>query len=442
MIQGIHRRARGHVLRLLFYLLAVAAAAHSQAVESPEDYPYGKIVRDIRIRGLHNTKESLVRSQLISRIGCVYTKETEKQDRRWLERLKAFSSVRTDAMAVDDGVILIIEILELPVFVPFPTLNVSSENDASGGFGARLKNILQEAGVLSGSAKFGGLTEADLSLEAPWTRQTRGRYSIKYNYRDRINRDDSFRENSHELDLKIGISLHADWMLSGRFGFLSMGSNIPGVTLSPGGRDNTPALGAVLEYDGRDSLFNPRDGWQGILDITQNGGFLGGEGDFVTTRIDVRRYQPVASRHGLVFFSYAAFQSGAVGEDVPEYRDYQIGGTNSVRGWDPNARRGENQFLNTLEYRFELLPPRTLRISKYSFPIGLQLAGFADLGTAWSQGSGFTRNMIAGGGFGLRVIAPFVNVVRLDLGFGQTGALLRPHIHLREKAQYSRDRIR
>jgi outer membrane protein insertion porin family len=231
-------------------------------------------------------------------------------------------------------------------------------------------------------------------------------------------------------------------MLSGRFGFMSMGSDVPGITLSPTNRDETPALGLVLEYDGRDSPTDPHEGWQGIFDVTQNGGFLGGDGDFVTTQIDIRRYQPILPRHLLAFFLYGTFQTGVVGEDVPVYRDYQIGGTNSVRGWDSDARRGNNQLLTTLEYRYELVPPKTFRIYKFRMYTGLQLAAFADLGTAWTEGIDFTGNMIAGGGFGFRFLVPFVDMIRMDLGFGQSGTGIHPHIHLREKAHYSRNRIR
>ncbi len=388
------------------------------------------------------TEESVVRDQLVSRAGILYTEETEKQDYRWLERLKIFTSTKISASVVEDEVVLTIAVQELPTVIPYPTLNITHANGVSGGLGARLPNLMNRGSALSGSAKFGGLTEAHIALQSPWRLRQKSWYGVKYNYRDRVNKFDSYRENSHEFDLGIGISPHADWMLSGRFGYMSMGSDIPEITLSPNKRDRIPALGFVLEYDGRDSRSLPHEGWQGIFDISQNGGFLGGNGDFVTTQIDIRRYQPLAARHVLAVFSYVTFQSGVVGNDVPVYRDYQIGGTNSVRGWHYDARRGNNQFLNTLEYRYELLPPKAFRVYKFGLYAGLQLAAFADLGTVWSRSSDFTRNMIAGGGFGIRFLVPFVDTVRMDFGFGQSGAGLSHHLHLREKADYSRNRIR
>ena len=83
-------------------------------------------------------------------------------------------------------------------------------------------------------------------------------------------------------------------------------------------------------------------------------GILGGGSDFWTYTIDVRRYEPLAARHTLALFSLASLRTGRVGEDIPVYLQFNLGGTNTVRGWTLGAREGKNQFINTLEYRYEL----------------------------------------------------------------------------------------
>lgn len=50
--------------------------------------------------------------------------------------------------------------------------------------------------------------------------------------------------------------------------------------------------------------------------------------------------------------------------------------------------------------------------------------------------------MIGGAGVGIRFLVPFLDIIRLDFGFGQAGARIQPHLHLYEKAHYSRKRIR
>jgi outer membrane protein insertion porin family len=176
--------------------------------------------------------------------------------------------------------------------------------------------------------------------------------------------------------------------------------------------------------------------------LAQNGGWIGGPADYVTGELDIRRYQPLAYRHVLAFFSYATLQSGVVGQDVPIYENFHIGGTNSLRGWQSNARQGNNQFLNTVEYRYEAMSPRSFRVHGFGFYIGIQLAAFADLSTAWDRGSEFTRNMIGGAGFGIRLIIPILDMIRIDFAFGQSGQGIRSHFGLGEKADYEHFRVR
>lgn len=433
--------SRSLLCALVVFLTGLSGSAGAQSYFA-FPLPYGKIVREIRIRGLVETPESTVIRLLASKVGEPYTEETEDHDRRYLDRLGLFAAVQADPVVVGDEVFLTLSIRELPNFVPFPKLTISDTNGTSGGMGVRMANLLGRTLSLSGSFRLGGATHADVSLETPWRPPGEKSYGVHYDYRDRRDKHDIHRENSHELELRLGVNLHSDWMLSARGGYLSFGSDTPGITLSPTNRDHTPHLGAVLEYDHLDSASVPRNGWRGIFDVTQNGGFLGGDGDFVTAQFDLRRYQSLAHRHGLVLFTFASLQSGRVGGDLPVYRDFHIGGTNTVRGWESGARQGKNQFINTVEYRYDLLHPRLFRVRKYSLYYGLQLAAFADLGTAWNEGGDFTRNVIAGGGVGIRFLVPFLDVIRLDFGFGQAGAGIQPHLHIHEKAHYTRKRIR
>ncbi len=332
---------RSLLCALVVFLTGLSGSAGAQSYFA-FPLPYGKIVREIRIRGLVQTPESTVIRLLESKVGEPYTEETEDHDRRYLDRLGLFAAVQADPVVVGDEVFLTLSIRELPNFVPFPKLTISDTNGTSGGMGVRMANLLGRTISLSGSFKLGGATHADVSLETPWRAPGEQSYGVQYNYRDRRDKDDAHRENSHELELRLGVNLHSDWMLSARGGYLSFGSDTPGITLSPANRDHTPFLGAMLEYDHLDSASVPRNGWRGIFDVTQSGGFLGGDGDFVTAQFDLRRYQSLAHRHGLVLFTFASLQSGRVGGDLPVYRDFHIGGTNTVRGWESGARQGKN----------------------------------------------------------------------------------------------------
>ena len=65
----------------------------------------------------------------------------------------------------------------------------------------------------------------------------------------------------------------------------------------------------------------------------------------------------------------SATKSGRSGKkDITAKQDFSLGGTNSVRGWDLDSRRGKNQFINTAEYRVTVVRPKALTI-----PFGLSL---------------------------------------------------------------------
>ena len=152
---------------------------------------------------------------------------------------------------------------------------------------------------------------------------------------------------------------------------------------------------------------------------------------------------PIINRHTLALFSLLTLRTGGVGDEIPLHQDFHIGGTNSVRGWELDSRRGKNQFLNTAEYRFTLVEPKVLGLFGLTLDVGLQFAAFADLGIAWNQSDEFKKeNFIGGYGFGLRFLVPFVNMFRFDFGFGEPGESFKVHIGAFAKPVAQRVRVR
>ena len=135
-------------------------------------------------------------------------------------------------------------------------------------------------------------------------------------------------------------------------------------------------------------------------------------------------------------------QSGTIGEDVPIYGDYSLGGENTIRGWPFGSRRGKNQFINTLEYRYVFVPTRNFRVFGISLYGGLGAAVFGDLGAVWSDPDEMADRFIGGGGIGLRVVFPFVNLIRLDLSFGEPDGHGRFQLGVNEKFVAQRNRVR
>jgi outer membrane protein insertion porin family len=363
------------------------------------------------------------------------------RDPERLDRLGVFSSVKFNAIAEGEGVVLQIDVREIFPYLPTLSIEITEENGTAVGPGLKSVNLLGRAISMSASARFGGQTVVELRAETPLFLGSSMSYEGAFVYRDRFNEVYAFQEVSTDFEVGFG----RRWGETGRFGvifnFLSVKSDTDGKTLSPSNKDEIPALGAFINYDSRDLISNPHEGWQNQFLLSKSG-ILTGDSDFWTYTIDVRRYQPLAAKHTLALFSLASLRTGTVGEDIPVYLQFNIGGTNTIRGWTLGARAGKNQFINTLEYRYELMPPRSGSIFGFSGFLGLQLAAFGDLGTAWNDGNQFMPSFIGGYGFGLRAIIPFVNMVRLDLGWGEAGMGVQVAIGVLEKADMQRRRVR
>jgi outer membrane protein assembly factor BamA len=125
---------------------------------------------------------------------------------------------------------------------------------------------------------------------------------------------------------------------------------------------------------------------------------------------------------------------------VASYSDFSLGGSNTVRGWGFNARRGKNQFVNSLEYRYTVLETRAFRVVGLGLYAGLALAVFGDAGSAWNESGDFSSGGIGGGGIGLRLFLPFVNMIRLDFALGDGNA--HAHLGINEKSVAQRNRVR
>jgi outer membrane protein assembly factor BamA len=139
-------------------------------------------------------------------------------------------------------------------------------------------------------------------------------------------------------------------------------------------------------------------------------------------------------------------QSGTVGQDVPIYLEYHMGGANSIRGYEVTTLGrtiyGKNQMIGTAEYSINLLALRRWDFFKWSVRLGLDCALLADAGTAWSDPLPLAlNNTRVGGGAGLRLLVPGAEVVRFDLGWSPEEGF---HFHFASgsKPNAQRNRVR
>jgi outer membrane protein insertion porin family len=442
MIVPRRYHAGGHkCARIVFAaLLILAASALPAAGEKAGDYE-GRMIDEIRITGAKHTKEYIITRELSSKPGEPLTAENVKHDGESLDALGVFSSINVYPSDEDGKLILNIDVTETFRYLPTVSLKIDDENGISIGGGLKSTNLFGRAMYLSGTALFGGATTIEVWARDNWVMGDHIGYDLKYSHRDRKNELYDFGEVADEVFLQVVGRLRRRGRLGMLGSFQSLKSDADGKTLSPDNRDNILSVGFAVRYDSRDFLSNPRNGWNSGFDISRVWSLDTGASHW-SSNVDVWRYIQLSGPHILALFSLVTFTSGSVGVEIAEWQQYSLGGTSTVRGWDIGKRYGKNQFINTMEYRYNVIEPRNFEAFGLNASLGVQLAAFFDAGTVWDAGEDFSDSWIAGGGVGLRFIIPYLGLARLDFGWGDSRSGMLVHLGALEKAEKARVRVR
>lgn len=431
--------------RLMAIVLCCLAAFCwcSSRLSAEEKYAhlYGKIVKEIRITGAKATREYVITRELASKVGEPYTELNAKKDYERLDNLGIFSKLDLHPSEEEGGVVLNILVTETFRYLPVVSISIDDENGISIGGGLKSVNLLGKGVYLSAVARFGGAFTAEVELKNPWVAGNHFGYLLEYTHRDRRNELYEFDEIADEFFLTLQSYIKESGRIGVEYSLQYIQSNEPGRTISANNKDLVSTLGVFLGYDSRDLWANPSTGWWNELTF-EKVGLFGDEIDFFRTHIDIRRFFRLRDRHVLALFSLTSLTEGRVMEDIAIWQLYSLGGTNSIRGWDLGSVIGKHQFINTLEYRYTFLKPRTVSYFGISAHLGLQFAVFADVGTAWTEDGDFSKNFIDGYGLGIRFIIPYVGLARVDFGLGQPNGRIFVHLGARDKPERQRERVR
>lgn len=434
MGRGPHR-----ALTILVTVLAISGTTTASLAQNASVTPRTTVpIRGIVVSGLQHIRESIVLDQLDVRVGDRFDETVVPRNIQRLDRLGVFSRIEIVPSQDVDGVRLAIAVVETLRILPAVSIAISDANGVSAGPTIRLLSVRGVPHEVSATTRFGGSTLVEFKEVSPYLYTRRLWHLLRLTFEDRQNELDEFGQTSVETDGQIGARLSERSKVGALFNMFTVSSDVPGKTLSSPNRDWFFSGGALYEYDSRDLPTNPSRGWWNSVDFL----WRGGSGTYLTVNCDVRRYQPLSDGQFLVASTLLTLQSGTIGEDVPVYGDYSLGGENTIRGWPFGSRRGKNQFINTLEYRHSIVRPRDFKVFGFNFYAGVAAAVFGDVGAVWSDPGEFADRFIGGGGAGLRIVVPFVNLIRLDLSFGEPGGDAFLKLGVNEKFVTQRNRVR
>ena len=422
-------------MKTLLSALVVALAADPTFAQAPQASLEGRTILAVRVSGLEHVAESVVLAQIESAPGQPYHAATSDKDVARLDRLGLFAAIDLTAVAVGDGVRVDVSVTETRRLALGMALAVSDQNGASVGPALKMTAIAGRPLDLGVITRFGGETLVAFQEVSPQLTNRRLWHTASLSLSDRFNELEQFDERSVDLDARIGFRSSEQWRSGAIFKFYGVRSDVGGVTLSPDNHDAFASIGGITEYDNRNSFREPSRGWFNSIDAL----WTAGSGQYATFDVDVRRYQPIATGHVVVATALLTVQSGRDGIDLPTYADYALGGENTVRGRAFATKRGKNQFISTIEYRYTAVPTRSFRMFGLNLYAGLALAAFTDVGSAWDRPDGFPDGFISGGGIGLRLYIPYVNMIRFDLSVGSG---VQGGFGIGEKAVAQRNRVR
>lgn len=399
------------------------------------------------------SKADFIRQQLKLQPGKVFAEDLARQDIQTLYKLGLFQSVNVafegDAKKLD----LIYELQE----VGARSINLGGGYNADDGISVIVSYRDQNVGgvndTLSANVE---LNRQDVlfntNFNSPYreTNPERLGYNIKTFRRRQISDtfDDKIKlPNGDKVrEGKIGASVSLQQEIDGWDAALGLNytrvtirdrsgeitprdANNNQLSLSDTGIDDLATVSFTATKDKRDNPVQPTEG--SILTFSTEQSIPVGNGQITMNRLrgNYSQFMPVNLFNSTQPQVFALnLQAGTVVGDLPPYETFNLGGSNSVRGYDGGkVGSGRSYVLASAEYRFPI------------FPIagGVIFADFAtDLGSGDTvigepanvrnkPGSGF------GYGAGVRVDSP-LGLIRADLGINDQGES-RVHIGIGQK---------
>ncbi|MBN2483541.1 MAG: outer membrane protein assembly factor BamA [Candidatus Omnitrophica bacterium] len=411
-------------------------------------------VEMVYIQGNQRTKDKVIRRELRIYPGDKFEGTKIKKSRQRLENLGFFEEVRfdTEPGTKPDWQNLVVDVKEAKTGYFSFGGGYSSINEFIGFIELRQRNFdyknwntfTGDGQDLSLYASFGTLSESyELSFTKPWIFDTPVSFGFDVYKRE------------HEREEDVGYAYHSDTTggalrlakefsdtLKGGIAYRIENVKIDDVVdtataalKAEEGENDLSSIELSLQWDTRDNVFNPSEGFYFTNSFQFTGGFMGGDKDFnkLFSRFSV--YLPLFKKSVFELRTRVGLADPFDNTDtVPIYERFFAGGASTIRGYnerkigpiDPVTEDpigGEALFVYNVEYTYPLTD-------------FLKVAGFFDSGDVWAE----RKDFLSGGlkssvGVGLRIKTP-LGPIDLDYGWpldnepGEEGKQGRFHFNI------------
>ncbi len=413
-----------------------AVDASREALEIEVSPFKGCIVDEIIVRGNTHTKRWTIIREMATKEGENLDEDILYRDHSYLRGLGFFSEVD---ITIDETSVghcnIIVKVSERPnLFMkyPMPSVNYHLVKGVSYGVRWKIRNFRGTGQELftSFEKRRGHEYGASVSWSMPWV----GSYRMRL----------SFRGFTHQ---KLTVPEKADFIKEQHGGGVTMGfpltrSLLRQVWIMPDimlenrhsrlGVDGPPnqngtyvnqlllITGLTLTYDSRDNRLSPFSGTFAGVSVRRYTSIDGMKQQYSIMSLTSAFYLPVRGFGSLIF----AFAGNNRDGDLPWFYQMGMGGMNDLRGYPESDLRGTSRLLSTIQWRRNVYGPNVFDIPLIGkFDLALNTIAFVDNGALMSS---FDRvpysRFHTTAGFGVEIISPIQDLVRLEVAFSEYNA--------------------
>lgn len=386
----------------------------------------------IVIEGNDKTKEKVIAREINVEPGDLFNFETVKKSLQKIYNLGFFEdvSMKLEPGTEEDSIVLVVKVIEKNTGKFGIGAGYNSEEGLMGFTSYEENNLFGGGQKVQAKIELGGRTTYKLSFLEPWLADTPT--SLGFEVYDTVS-------NKEEEEEEVILAEYDEERLGGR---LILGRKITdsvklglelkservthdlisGTLPEDTNEGLTNSLVPTFSYDTRDNVFEPTSGWYHSFSLEKAGGFLGGDYEFTKYNLTLRAYistqfigdvvdigsvKKITDNLSKGVLALRAM-GGMADTDLPSFAVYQVGGMNTLRGYDFGEFSGDKSLVFNAEYRFPLAE-------------NFQAVVFADWGQAWDYEESIDfEDLKFGRGVGIRFDTP-LGPIRLDYGIGEEG---------------------